>query len=1051
MIQSVRKGWKAVVLSLFISLFVVFFGFGLSVEVLGEESTQVWESSAAAIPAPNGLPIGTPAMEKEIVRKWSYVQGAQSPYVDEKDIGQMLDDTFSDNWTTATRDVRVSRQKIDDTSVLQLNLRDSFEGNELKLTYEEPFTLSEYDVLSFLVHIGTDDPDYVGYYRVTVEMSLGDHASGSQKMVAEAWAASNLWQRIIVDAWGMDAIESMTVTVSCEDGVTPKMVRVASLHLGYDDSYAFVERYQTQSFFLSGGRLIEGEDGISLFPVGSTTHLEGEFVLGEFPKNGTQAFMFVTLSGEISGGSMTMAYTSAKNGALVYADNDPFPLRNGRYVYAFPFVASDDMLSYRLSFRNMEYSGEGVRVESVEVKFTEDIPPQATGYGYISGISLNRENGRLTIEGSVSQSVMTEHKKDELVVYAVPFTSFSRIENGSLVWEGTELLRSKIFMNFELVLDAELSSRYMGTHMFYVAVEGEGHEPILISQPRSVDHPVHTVEENSVVGIEGASAVGTFESNASHVVVDIPFSRFVLRVVQPDGGNTDEDAGILPTDTLKVSSPDGTLIFLDASVIDEILAEIGFYNSANLEVYLRITEENAPFFENISRLDAWDMEVYSAILSAILLREPVLMKEAVSGVILGDSLAYEEGTFRSYNGRSTAEAVYAYSARLSALMSVTYSSFFFSLGTSRVAVVIPYLMGGTFNEIVNQMVSYHCARMGGLPWYVMYAFSSQEDYDAVLDHGEFLTAVSRTFGVDSQALGSLYFYIPDETHSASDITFAYNSFLEAVQEINPRAVFLSVRGLLDERKEQTYRQLKNIRKEEKNSMIETIEGQYGTLNGSDEQAYTVWDFRNLYHNDGWVSGGAVAGCGTGRSEIFSRYSGISQRALRTEVYSNYENSMASAIVLRNFHQAIDLDGVDYLVFNFSIAETEEKSNLIFVMGNERIRAEYPLTDVEAGKVHTVRCPVSAFSGKGEVAYIGVMVYSGESAVLEIQSVKLQSASLSPNEMEQMMNPAPSDVVVKSSVWVYAVGIFAVITVFAAVMLIRRDREDAEFKKKDGST
>ncbi len=993
----------------------------------------------AVLSAVLGLGVSADEAAEEPTYKWSYVQEAVSPVVEGKTV-YLPDPEFSQRWLVPADGVRVSRQVIDDTPVLQLNLRDSFSENQVKITYDEPCTLAGYDVVSVLLNIGGVETEGPSYYRVSVEISL----SGGEKAFSEAWVSPNGWQELVMDISDAEEMEAFTVTVFCDGVPLPKMLRIASLHLDYSERYDHIERYSTHFFEVSGGRLGGAGDRIVLHPYGGTADLEGDFVLREIPQDRTQAFMLVTLSGQISGGSVTMGYRTAYHGSVSYADSGALALQNGTYVYSFPFIVSEDMISYCLSFRNVALSGSGITVESVSVIFTEDIPLQTTGAGFVSGISLNGENGRLTIEGSVSQAVVSSYKKDELVVYAVPFTSSPRLEGDHVLWEGTEILRSKLYMNFELVLDAELTSRYAGTHMFYAAVEGEEHDPILLSHPRGVDHAVHRVEDNSIVGIEGASAVGVFESNASHVIVDMPFDRLVLQVIKPEMLEDGQGGRAVLDDAVKLVAADGTMILLDKAFLDELLAEIGFYSSANLEVYLRVTDADTVFVNNIGRLTAWDMEIYSAILSAVFSMESQLMKEAVSGVILGEAVTYTKEQFHDISA-------YDYASRLNTLMQVTYSTMNLYLDPSGICVIVPFLEKGDYNAVVSQMIAFHNERTGGIPWYLMFAFSHSGEGDgfvSVRSEAESLMESSRTFGSAGQAIGHLFFYIPDVENSADEITLAYNSFCEYVR--NPRAVFLSVRALVDDRKEQLYRLLKNIRKEEKNSVIETITAEYMEDGAEDIPSYTVWDFSNLYHNDGWVSGGAVSGCGTGRSEIFSQFGGISRRALRTKVYSNFENSMASAIILRNFSYAIDLNGADDLVFRFSVAETEELSTLIFVLGNERIRAEYTLTDVLPGMVHTVRCPVAEFSGKDRVAYIGVMVYSGESAVLEIESVKVQSGSLSHDEMAALFAPPTAALAEKSFAGFYIAGILGVITVFLAVMLIRRDREDVEQKNEQQS-
>ncbi len=1009
----------------------------------------IWIKQMLVIIAVFSLFLGLAVSAAETVYTPSYVKKTTAPTgtVKPDPSKSYLDQNFSSSWTVSSSTVRTSRQKLNGTTILQLNFRDTFSDNALQLIYPEPENAENYTTLTIPLNIEAENAS--GYCRVTIECPLSDNL---KTISTQAMVPLNAWHEIRMDITEASSIESITVTFSFDTVDVPEKIRISPLFFHNDTQKNYISRYNTSLFKITGGRLTETGGLISVHPYGNSTDLDGDIVLSELPAEGTQAFMLVTLSGNIEGGTLSMGSRSAKNNLITYAECGALPMQNGRAVYSFPFTASDAMVSYRLSFRNSVYSGNGICIESIDILFTTDLPPQATGNGYVSAITVNPENGRLTIQGSVSQKITNTYKKDELVVYAVPYTAESKIENGQPVYDGTELHRSQLYMNFELILDAELTARYAGTHMFCVTVEGADHSPLLISMPRGAEYGSPTSSSHSIVGIEGGSVVGTFESNASHVIVDVPFDRLVTQTVPPD-----RQASHLPySNTVKTYGSDGTAVYLDAALMGELLTEIGFYHSANLDVYLRITDKNTNFLTNISTLNAWDMEIYSAILRTFLTYDSALMQDAVSGIILGNAVSYSADSFPE----DTPLAIYAYTAKLSALINVTFNTVNATLEPSHTSIIIPYNANGSYNHIVNQMVAWHNKRMGSPTWYVMYCLYSEdkqeeETFHALLSDAKRLFDASSHFGVNGEAKGILYFYTPNEASSAESITAEYDTLCEEVLSQNPTAVFLSVRWILDERKEQLYRNLKNLRDWGKNSTIVTLDAEYTSDSAEPEEKndyrYTVWDFTNLYHNDGWVSGGTVIGCSTERSEIFSQSAGISCRALRTRVYSDYEISKASAIVLRNFNQSMDFSGIDQLVFRFSVAETAEASTLIFVIGNERIRAEYPLNDVEPGTVHTVQCPISDFEGKTNVDYIGVMVYSGESAVLEIQSVTLRSREMPSEAMAALFTP-PAELPPERGLEVYfTVGILFVVTVFAAILIIRRDKEETEQRKLSAHT
>ena len=171
-------------------------------------------------------------------------------------------------------------------------------------------------------------------------------------------------------------------------------------------------------------------------------------------------------------------------------------------------------------------------------------------------------------------------------------------------------------------------------------------------------------------------------------------------------------------------------------------------------------------------------------------------------------------------------------------------------------------------------------------------------------------------------------------------------------------------------------------------------------------------------------------------------------ALQADVYPDYENGMASAIVLRNFSRRTDLTYINEIVFDFSIDGTESASTVIFIVGNELSRAEFTLEEVEPGVIHRISCPVSRYNGRNSVAYVGVMVYSDDSAVLEIQKVKLESDTLTAAEIRALFD-APAEPEEKAGYTAYYLsGMIAVLSVFVTALMIRRDREDSELREEE---
>lgn len=947
-----------------------------------------------------------------------------------------LDLNFSGEWSFSGNILRESKQRINGTTVMQLNLREGDSGEEdnvVSLQYDALCDLSGYYTLTFTVYIGTEDDDYAGYYPVKTSMTRG-----SRSLYSTAYVRANRWQSIVVDVSDCDWADSISISFDCGREKTPRWIRASSPYTGYEDRSSHIERYMTPYFEATNGKLKSAGETASLVPMDGTTRLEGRFAFNEPPTENTQAFLLVTLSGEISGGTLTASFLDASSANDVYTDAAALSLQNGRNVYSFPFTSAENLLAYRLSFRNAVCGGEGIEIESVSVLWTDYELPQSTGLGYISGVTLN-SSGELVISGSVAQSALAERLRDELVVYAVPYTTELSNDQSDFSFAAKELLRGRISMNFELTVDRETAAQYVGAYRFFVVLEGkEG--GALLAPPRGIDAASLNVGEMSIVGIEGASAVGVFESNSTHVIVDLPFDELILMAI------SSAEPGAMQNAQRHVTADD-TTIYFNEELLESVLAEISFYNSARIEVYLRITDATGSFLENVVALNEKNLSVYSSILKFLLSREEIADKRAVSGIILGEAVAYTEQLYRETD-------VYAYTLHLAELMRVTYSAAYPYLDPTKFCVVLPVASGGLYNNAVYQMLSVQIERMGDMPWLLLYCFGSEEtengqDFSRALSEAQILLEASQAFGYGESA-ELTFCYEPDGNFTAETLSRQYEALCSAAEKYRPRTVFISIDYLNDSIKEPFYRLMKHVREEDKNSQIEEFAAEYRTETEEDDEEtgrYALWDFQNVYYSNGWVAGGAISGCDVGWSGIFSDYNGVYSRALQTPIYPDYEAGTASGIVLRNFSRAIDLSSVDEVSFVFAIDGDAEVSTVIFTLGNESTRAEYSLSGVEPGVVHRVTCSLADYGARDAVSYIGVMAYSEDSASLEIETVEFGSDALTAQEIEALFRSASASDADKNYTVFYIAGVVGALSLCIFALMIRRDREEEEQRRE----
>ncbi len=949
------------------------------------------------------------------------------------------DRDYTGDWRVSEEGIRVIRQEESSSALLRLSVRSSFRDNGITLTYDGLCRPERRNILIIPMCVDDGADEVVSRYRVRVELNVPGCTVSSESVVE-----ANRWCAYGMDVTGLDRIKGITLTLECPDGSVPNTVRLSPIYFTEGDAFVNIAKYLCPDFEVSGGRLVTRGDALFLQTSGSTAEIEGVPSFVDIPSDGTRAFFLVTLSGEITDGTLTF---SIQNGDAPYREFAPVKLRRGEYVYSFPFSAGEaDRI--RLTFRNAAAVRGGIGIDAISVLWTGDDAEAFAGKGYITSVDVNRirDEDRLVVSGGVSHAAMTEHAKDELVLYAVPYGEVHRVGEGDPAdWGGIELTRSRIYMNFELILDGTLTRKYIGTHMFYVTIEGGEHGRILLAEPRGVEVRQPKGEEMSVVGLSGASAVGVFESNASHVIVDIPFDRLVYGTVGTGRGQEEEPS---LRDAVTITAGDGTAIRLNGTFLRELSADVSFFASADMKVYLRMTDGARSFIDRVSSMEVRESEVYSAVLAHLLTMDGGVVGNAAAGVILGNDEHYDAEEFAS-------RSMYYFSRKLTELMRVTYSTAVLAVGQEKaasIAVILPMKSGCTYGSTVIQMVSIHLKSLGSVPWVLMPAFSAEDKsgdgrFGEALSEGAMLLETARNYGSDGVLARLMYFYTPSSEGSGAGVTVEYNNLCGDAEKYDPMVIFLSVEGSSDERTEQLYRWLKTVRKEEKNSIIETLTPEILTGEAEDAPAvgtvYTPWDFSERYYSDGWIAGGTVSGCTTERSEIFSVEEGSSVRVLRTPVSSDSEHSAASAIVLRNFNRVTDLSRVDDIIFRFAISETYDTATVIFIVGNDRIRAEYTLNDVAAGQIHTVRCPVSDFSGSKEAAYIGVMVYASDAAVLEMSSVGLWSDTLAAEELAALFAAEEGEAKERSNMWIAVASVIGVISVILGAAMFRRDREEAE--------
>lgn len=957
-----------------------------------------------------------------------------------------LDESFAGNWSFSGDVRRAAKQNADALSILQVSLqnREPFSGYAL-LQHTASYNLSRYDTLSFRIRLMSSElsqNDAQNYGKITVELSGG---GGTETYYSVVYVVPDQWQTVTVDISPCRSVNAISIHVAY--GAVPRRIQITSPWSGSNRLFhAMTERYQTPALEAENGRLRQSSDGYTVFyPEDRIASLSGRLSLDTEPTAGQTGMLCVTLSGASTEGTLSAGFRDLSG---AWTDTVSLPLENGLHLYPFPFTVPEGLVAYRLVFRGAVVESGGIGIESVSFQWSGQNDAALSGLGYVANVSYQQDTGELLVSGNVAQSALSEHIRDELVLYAIPYEYYTAESYPDAVLSaeslgGTELMRSRISMNFDLTLSAAITARYIGTHMFYVTLEhADGTGKMLVSLPKGVDGAVNNLGEMSIIGIDGASAVGVFESNSTHAVIDVPFDTLIRRI---DREEMDEEARTAPSIAGQVristgNSANPVYLYLDEDLLNTLIAEISFYDSARIEVYLRVTDSALVSPARVIAMDDGDLAVYSAVLTYLLRQSG-----EVSGVIMGRPVSYVPEMFSDIS-------VFQYARSFAKLMRVTYSLAVPYVDPDKFCVVMPYLAPGLWNGAVNQAISLALEQLGNIPWSLLYCFDSdnagRSTFIQTAKAADNLIENTAVFGIRTAASLMLR-YEPVEISEEGDLTALSSDFellCEVAEPYTPRAIFIAVNNLRDNRKETFYRLMKYIRPEDKNSKIADFSA-FHTPSGEAEPygTYTLWDFQNAYYTDGWVSGGTVSACGTGWSGIFSEENGGYSRVLRTPVYAGFESGTASEIILRNFSRRIDLTGVSKVRFRFAVTESGEKetpspATVIFILGNNTSRAEYYLYDVEPGKVQTVLCSLEEY--RDPVSYLGIMVYADDASVLELESVRFESDTLTGDELRLLFYPVAEEEASAGFTPLLLLFVVAVISLCLLALTIRRDREDA---------
>ncbi len=673
------------------------------------------------------------------------------------------------------------------------------------------------------------------------------------------------WSMLYFDLSGFEerndlALLELTFLYDADDA--PSVLRVSNPYAKNERNSGFTQiaKYLTNAFDTSVGTFAV-KSGSARPDHRGQLRMSGEFILAEPPKTGSDAFLEITLSHVTSGGlTVELGYDNgdfARTGRLSLSS-----VSGGRTVYTVPVDTSARLKNYELNFDSVVCDGY-FRIESVRLYATRRVDVTAVkGLGKVT--SMTYGGNSVAFSGTMERDAVREYGQYDLTFYAIPGWTSDDLSTAVAVG------KSKVSTRFDYTVDLSAYPYLSDTYRFFVGLTDEDGDILPLSIPMYPTAPDIPETKLSNLGLYQAASVGVFDSNVSHVVVDIPVDR-LLTVTEAERNGTavsltytvystttnrptvngernraekpnisDSGRTVIGSRTLKTP--------VNRDLLRELDSEINFYISAGLEVYLRLTSAIAipglTYEEGGAEAYLLCPELpetryfYTALVRFLCDRYG-----GIGGLIVGDNV--NDGRYTGGGMEGDNAAVYA--RELAEICRITYNAA--SSVIPDILIVLPFadsrpddgsenIYGYLDPRSLTVMMSSYLENMGGVPWVMMYCTDGTEEivgtdiltggadgaeggirYSDSLSQARRIGQLAGELGLDGSA-DILYFYEPSYEAVRNGLALAGGKsddlaeylarcFAELCGSTRARAVFLSLERLNGHLKHEFYANLKN--------------------------------------------------------------------------------------------------------------------------------------------------------------------------------------------------------------------------------------------------
>jgi len=941
--------------------------------------------------------------------------------------------------------------------------------------YLDKTDLSGHSALAFGLHI-TDtylspDPEEMtdqlpaGLYRVTMTVRAGMEAQS-----ACVYVESGEWNLVHCDLpllKDMEKTESLEIRVEYNPAYPPEQLEItppSAVKNSRYNSSAFAAQFSAAELHAVAGMSASARQWVNMLPdENGLVTVEAKTVLTRYASVPQKRYLAVTADSTAASGTVMASVLYA--GETFWLDSLPLDILPGTHTYYIPLPIltgtgaeqpkggqydtgeGKELAAYRLAFRNVHGEiTDHFRITGVEFLESDVLAWRAGNLGSVTESTVR--DGNLVYSGKLNRQAVIDYIDSRVVLRAVPVWAPYALENG------VTLAQVRVANTFSFAIPMTDAEIYAGGWLFYAAILLPDGTELPISQPPMLAGADPAACNLSLFGVHGANAVGVFESNVSHVTVDVKLDALILP----------------PGSTGVICTLGGVSCQLSPGVLAALDSEIHFYTNAGMEVCLRI-DADAPFVCSdktaASYLPLSESETvvreYSAVLAYLCRRYP-----DIASIALGSGINCEK-----YTGISLADPVAAME-KAAVLTALTYQVA--RLSIPDVYVVVPLSDGYIYAnesalpdsgtvlepELAAVMFADALQTYGKIPYVLSYTFES----DDVVRTAETAALTARLKRVLQQLglplFGDLmYLWEPESCLRSEPIPYNLaeryqilcHTLAAGNRNLNTRAVTLSLARIADHVSQAMYADIQQITDPDGTSLRQVLDcgvtlygGEYRL--GDYLAAVSIWDFSDAYQIEGFVPSQGISTLQTAYSPLLSA-DGSYRRVLRSQVpvmlYEDSPVGMAGGILLRNFAVPVDFTKMDKLSFTFTLSRDGNSAapvKLVFLLGADDWRAEYVVTDVEPGKVMTAVCDLAAYEPAARTEYIGVMLYGESSLTFDLSSVHGYSSTSTEEELAALFRPAAEETETGRIVEMfYLLVLMTAVSVCVFVLLLRWEREE----------